>query len=45
VIPYQPSPRQFSSAILIADNELAAAPEQTPTQFQIGPDVEIISLD
>jgi hypothetical protein len=33
------------STILFANNELAAAPEQTPTQFQIGPDVEIISLD
>jgi len=45
VIPYQLSPRQLSSAILLADKELAPAPEQTPTQFQIGPDVEIISLD
>jgi len=31
--------------ILFANNELAAAPEQTPTQFQIGADVEIMSLD
>jgi hypothetical protein len=33
------------STILFANNELAAAPEQTPTQVQVGPDVEIISLD
>jgi len=45
VIPYQLSPRQLSSAILLADKELAPAPEQTPTRFGIGVDAENISLD
>jgi hypothetical protein len=44
VIPYSHD-NQARRAIVFANNELAAAPEQTPTQFAIGQDVENVSLD
>jgi hypothetical protein len=33
------------TAIILLYKDLAYAPEQTPTQFSIGPDVEFISVD
>jgi hypothetical protein len=33
------------SAITLHNKDLALFPEQTPTQFPAGPDVEIISVD
>jgi len=35
---------QAEGAIIFANKELAAAPEQTPTQFCIAADVENVSL-
>jgi hypothetical protein len=45
VIPYQVLPSHRQTAILFANKELAAAAEQTPTQFGTGADAQIISLD
>jgi len=44
VIPYQLIRSCPLSAIIFAIKELAAAPEQTPTQFRSGADVENLSL-
>jgi len=44
VIPYQLIAGCWVDAIIFANKELAAAPEQTPTQFRSGADVENLSL-
>jgi hypothetical protein len=44
VIPYQLIRSYPVGAIIFANKELAAAPEQNPTQFRSGADVENLSL-
>jgi hypothetical protein len=44
VISYQLIGSCADGAIIFANKELGAAPEQTPTQFGIGADVENLSL-
>jgi hypothetical protein len=44
VIPYQLIGSCAAYAIIFANKELAAAPEQTPTEFRSGADVENLSL-